>query len=381
MRSISASLTMIYGCRGVHPRIVLLISLSISTGLLIAPLLSNLPLNHELTGGKIIEIRFGTLCPEVKSKLPTVAFNPGLYMFPGDFRTSGWGLDPTPRYTTHVYKDISDQLTNYTDGNYPPGFSGEGVRPWSSKLLLDVYLPKNTSRLKSAIIFFVHGGGWRLGDKDLIRFSIDYWLSKGYAFVSPQYRLLAHGYNVSDMLEDISDAFYWIQHNSLLFPTLNMKCWIFMGEDSGGYLATTTAYLLHEPRIKGVVNFYGLTELDLYVREGYDKKEKFIYYLLGGDVSLAQNFSSSNFITNQTPSTLTLHGHSDSIVPESISHHLHKVLKFHGIHELELVFQSYDHGLVGSFYAHANQLCFYAIEHYIATLTQDANCSVSLINN
>eukprot|EP01126_Amoeba_proteus_P054302 TRINITY_DN6677_c0_g1_i21.p1 TRINITY_DN6677_c0_g1~~TRINITY_DN6677_c0_g1_i21.p1 ORF type:complete len:206 (-),score=17.96 TRINITY_DN6677_c0_g1_i21:57-674(-) len=59
----SRNLTMIYGCTGVHPRIVLLISLAISSGLLMTPLMANLPLNHSLTFGKIIENRFGSICP------------------------------------------------------------------------------------------------------------------------------------------------------------------------------------------------------------------------------------------------------------------------------------------------------------------------------
>jgi len=54
----------------------------------------------------------------------------------------------------------------------------------------DVYLPKGTGR--APVFFFVHGGGWANGDKTNpgVENKIDFWLAKGYAVISANYRML-----------------------------------------------------------------------------------------------------------------------------------------------------------------------------------------------
>lgn len=54
----------------------------------------------------------------------------------------------------------------------------------------DVYLPKAARR--APVFFFVHGGGWANSDKTNpgIENKIDFWLAKGYAVISANYRML-----------------------------------------------------------------------------------------------------------------------------------------------------------------------------------------------
>ncbi|SDR12610.1 alpha/beta hydrolase [Pseudoxanthomonas sp. CF125] len=54
----------------------------------------------------------------------------------------------------------------------------------------DVYLPKGVRR--APVFFFVHGGGWANGDKTNpgIENKIGFWLAKGYAVISANYRML-----------------------------------------------------------------------------------------------------------------------------------------------------------------------------------------------
>ncbi len=59
------------------------------------------------------------------------------------------------------------------------------------KQRFDAYLPAGASR--APIVLMVHGGGWRIGDKDNPGVAGDkaaYWLAKGFVFVSTNYRLL-----------------------------------------------------------------------------------------------------------------------------------------------------------------------------------------------
>ena len=54
----------------------------------------------------------------------------------------------------------------------------------------DVYLPAGAR--DAPLLFFVHGGGWANGDKDNrgLANKRDYWLAKGYAVASSNYRML-----------------------------------------------------------------------------------------------------------------------------------------------------------------------------------------------
>lgn len=54
----------------------------------------------------------------------------------------------------------------------------------------DLYLPANPSR--APVVFYVHGGGWANGDKTNpgLANKIAYWLPKGYAVISSNYRMV-----------------------------------------------------------------------------------------------------------------------------------------------------------------------------------------------
>ena len=54
----------------------------------------------------------------------------------------------------------------------------------------DVYLPANAKH--APVVFYVHGGGWANGDKTNpgIENKLAYWLPKGYAVISSNYRML-----------------------------------------------------------------------------------------------------------------------------------------------------------------------------------------------
>jgi acetyl esterase/lipase len=56
---------------------------------------------------------------------------------------------------------------------------------------MDVYLPAHAEHLP--VIFMVHGGGWRRGDKasaDVVKNKVARWVEQGYVFISVNYRML-----------------------------------------------------------------------------------------------------------------------------------------------------------------------------------------------
>jgi acetyl esterase/lipase len=56
---------------------------------------------------------------------------------------------------------------------------------------MDVYLPRRA--MNAPVIFMVHGGGWRRGDKgmkNVVQNKMNRWVAKGFIFVSVNYRML-----------------------------------------------------------------------------------------------------------------------------------------------------------------------------------------------
>jgi len=64
----------------------------------------------------------------------------------------------------------------------------EYARPDGTALLADLYLPEGVEGLLPTIIW-IHGGGWRVGDRRLCPDLSRYFAERGYAMVSIDYRL------------------------------------------------------------------------------------------------------------------------------------------------------------------------------------------------
>jgi arylformamidase len=106
-----------------------------------------------------------------------------------------------------------------------------------SKQTLDVYIPQNASN--APIIFMVHGGGWTRGDKtasNVVQNKIDYFLPKGYVFVSVDYRMVP---DVSVMTEadDVAHALAYVQQHAADWGGDASKV-VVMGHSAGAHLVT-----------------------------------------------------------------------------------------------------------------------------------------------
>ena len=99
----------------------------------------------------------------------------------------------------------------------------------------DVYMPE--TRFNAPIIVMVHGGDWSSGDKqdaDVAAAKAGYWVSKGYVFVSLNYRLLPK----KDPLvqaADVALAIADIEKNAPNWNADKTKI-VLMGSGAGGHL-------------------------------------------------------------------------------------------------------------------------------------------------
>ncbi|MES3005695.1 MAG: alpha/beta hydrolase [Patescibacteria group bacterium] len=106
---------------------------------------------------------------------------------------------------------------------------------------LDVYTNATiSSTAKKPVIFMIHGGGWRRGDKSnesVISPKAAYFISKGYIFVSINYRLTEDSrVKYPQNIEDVAAAVAWVNKNIGTYLGDGNRVYV-MGHSAGGHLA------------------------------------------------------------------------------------------------------------------------------------------------
>src|SRR5215218_3964479 len=76
------------------------------------------------------------------------------------------------------------------------------------KRTLDVYSPAGAKGLP--VVFWIHGGGWQAGDKTDVKLKPQWFMGKGFVFVSVNYRLLP-AVDMGTLTRDVAKAFRWVQ--------------------------------------------------------------------------------------------------------------------------------------------------------------------------
>ena len=114
----------------------------------------------------------------------------------------------------------------------------------------DVYTPERAHH--APIIVMVHGGGWRIGDKSVPRMyenKVNYWVPKGYVFVSVNYRMLPDA-DPLEQARDVAHAIAKIEETAATWGGDRTNV-ILMGHSAGAHLialVTTSAQLAPELR-------------------------------------------------------------------------------------------------------------------------------------
>ena len=132
--------------------------------------------------------------------------------------------------------------------------------------VLDVYW--NTNFKNAPIVFTIHGGGFRFGDKaycneDMIKL----YMSKGCIVVSPNYRLLKTetGVSIKDCVIDSAMAVAFIQEHAKKYGG-NPKKIVSTGASAGGFISAWIAYsdkwewptyAKYKPKKLNIVGWFG----------------------------------------------------------------------------------------------------------------------------
>lgn len=160
------------------------------------------------------------------------------------------------RYSVSAVKNVQ----------YRPLADGEDDR--QAKNRLDLYLPRQHREFP--VLFFVHGGGWRSGDKDFLGFYgnfATFLARQGVGVVVCNYRL-SPAVQHPEHIKDVAAAFAWTHQNIARYggsPKQIYAC----GHSAGGHLvallATDPTYLqahgLTPAAIRGVISISGVYDV------------------------------------------------------------------------------------------------------------------------
>ena len=238
----------------------------------------------------------------------------------------------------------------------------EYARVGDRRLLLDLYVPPRKGADKLPVIVWVHGGGWRGGDKSNVR-AIPL-TEAGYAVASVGYRLSQEAIFPAQ-IHDCKAAVRWLRANADQYglDAAKIGAW---GSSAGGHLVallgassdvkeldgTLGQHLDQSSRVQAVCDFFGPADFLAIVEAagGAETRaaESPVTLLLGGPVAqrkdLARQAGPVTHVSKDDPPFLILHGDRDRLVPLDQSRRLHDALRKAGVESTLYVVQGAGHG-------------------------------------
>lgn len=78
--------------------------------------------------------------------------------------------------------------------------------------VLDIYTPEKSEPGNRPVMFWIHGGGWQVGDKSDVALKPKVLTERGFIFVSTNYRLLPD-VTMDVLTRDVAASLGWVHHN------------------------------------------------------------------------------------------------------------------------------------------------------------------------
>ena len=78
--------------------------------------------------------------------------------------------------------------------------------------VLDIYTPEEQAEKPLPVMFWIHGGGWQVGDKSDVALKPKVLIKRGFVFVSTNYRLLPE-VKMEELIGDVAKSFGWVHKN------------------------------------------------------------------------------------------------------------------------------------------------------------------------
>ena len=268
----------------------------------------------------------------------------------------GWSTDPNQFLTAVSYHTLT--YVQYPD----------------TSMDLDYYSSRITGNKPCVIV--VHGGSWAGGDSKQLPELNSYLAAKGYNIAAINYRL-APKYQTPAPVQDIQAAIAYLKlHADELH--IDTTKFVLLGRSAGAQIALLAAYTMHEPGLKGVIDFYGPADMVW----GYSKpsnplimnSRKVMEEYVGGTYKqVPQKYFASSpleFVSRLSVPTLIIHGSNDVLVSPEHSRRLNLKLQQNGIKHYLVKLPWATHGFDYNLNGPGGQLSTYAVETFLNTITQ-----------
>lgn len=105
--------------------------------------------------------------------------------------------------------------------------------PAHERQVLDIYAPDNARNLP--VVFWMHGGGWQMGDKTEVQIKPRVFAERGFVFVSTNYRFWPK-VDMGDLIRDVAKALGWVHKNIAGYGGDPKRIFV-MGHSAGAQLA------------------------------------------------------------------------------------------------------------------------------------------------
>ncbi len=125
----------------------------------------------------------------------------------------------------------------------------------------DVYSPKHAHN--APVIFMVHGGAWKTGDKSsraVVKHKVKRWVNNGFIFISVNYRLLPDT-PVLSQYGDIVSALQFAQKNAASWGG-SASQFILMGHSAGAHLVSLLSASQHNTSSSPSLDWLGTIAID-----------------------------------------------------------------------------------------------------------------------
>lgn len=228
-------------------------------------------------------------------------------------------------------------------------------------LLLDIYRPKERPKGLMPAVVWIHGGGWRGGDKTNAP-NAPALAQRGYFVVSINYRLSGVA-PFPAAVEDSKCAVRWLRANAKLYGVDLHRVGVW-GPSAGGHLALMVGFADEKAglegkggyagvssRVQAVCSWFGPTDFTKGHKEFESGRGAAPLAFLGGTLEekteVYRQASPITHVSKDDPPTLLIHGDRDAVVPFQQSEIMLDKLKEAGVNAALLHVKNGDHGFRG----------------------------------
>lgn len=264
---------------------------------------------------------------------------------PDEKRNGGQRSDQKPATENSAAK-APDNVVLKTDVAYR-----EGNKKWK----LDIAKPKSDSKEPRPAIVFIHGGGWRSGDKgggQWRSMPLEY-ASRGYVCISVNYRLTDEG-TILDCIADCKCAVRWLRASAKEHNVDPQRIGAY-GNSAGAHLVAILGLTTAAAKLEGDGPYAGYSSEVQAVccsatpsnfLDWGKRKAQALEKLFGADPQNKKLASPVTWVTAAAPPFLIVHGTADKTVPFQQGVNLHSALEMAGAKNVKMMkFDGAGHGV------------------------------------